>query len=110
MDVTFRKEKNAAIISVKGRMDALCFMDFEKILDDQIGAGETRFIIDFSDLDYISSAGLQCILAAAKKLEPRGGDLLLAGLKGTVREVFDISGFSSIFTITESLDSALAEP
>lgn len=109
MEVTFRKEKNATVISVKGRMDALCFMDFERILDEQIGAGENRFIIDFTDLDYISSAGLQCILAAAKKLEPRGGDLLLSGLKGTVREVFDISGFSSIFTIADSLDEALAQ-
>lgn len=108
MEVAFRKEKNTAIVSVTGRMDALCSMDFENILDEQIAAGETRFIIDFGGLEYISSAGLQCILTTAKKLEPRRGDLILAALKGTVKEVFEISGFSSIFTITDSVDSALA--
>jgi len=108
MEVVCRKEKNAAIVSVTGRMDALCSADFEKVLDEQIAAGETRFIIDFSGLEYISSAGLQCILSTAKKLEPRQGDLILAALKGTVKEVFEISGFSSIFTLAESVESALA--
>ncbi len=108
MDVALRKEKNAVIVSVKGRMDAVCTMDFEKVLDDQIAAGETRFIIDFSGLEYISSAGLQCILSTAKKLEPRQGEIVLAALRGTVKEVFEISGFSSIFPIFESVDAALA--
>ncbi|PKG31245.1 STAS domain-containing protein [Methanoregula sp.] len=108
MEVACRKEKNTVIVSVTGRMDALCSMDFEKILDEQIAAGETRFILDLSGLEYISSAGLQCVLTTAKKLEPRQGDLILAALKGTVKEVFEISGFSSIFTIAESVDSALA--
>ena len=39
MEVACRKEKNAAVVSVKGRMDAVCFMDFEKILDEQIASG-----------------------------------------------------------------------
>jgi len=109
METALRKEGNAVIVSVKGRMDAVCSMDFEKVLEDQIAAGETRFIIDFSGLEYISSAGLQCILSAAKMLEPKKGDLQLASLKGTVKDVFEISGFSSIFSIFDSVKSALAE-
>ncbi len=110
MEVALRKEKNVVIVSVTGRMDAVCTLDFEKTLEDQMAAGETRFILDFSDLEYISSAGLQCILSAAKRLEPREGEIELASLKGTVKEVFEISGFSSIFPIHESVEAALAAP
>ena len=109
METALRKEGNAVIVSVKGRMDAVCSMDFEKALEDQIATGETRFIIDFSGLEYISSAGLQCILTTAKMLEHKKGDLQLASLKGTVKDVFEISGFSSIFSIFDSVKSALAE-
>jgi len=108
MEVTLHKRKNVNIVSVKGRMDAVCTMDFEKILEEQIASGETLFIFDFSHLEYISSAGLQCVLMAAKRLEPREGAIALAALKGTVKEVFEISGFSSIFPIYESVDGALA--
>ncbi len=108
MEVALRKERNLVIVSVAGRMDAVCTLDFEKNLEDQMAAGATRFILDFSALEYISSAGLQCILSAAKKLEPLGGEIELAALKGTVKEVFEISGFSSIFPIHESVDAALA--
>jgi anti-anti-sigma factor len=109
MEVALRKEDNTMVVSVKGRMDAVSAADFEKILEDQLTAGETRFILDFNDLEYISSAGLQCILAAAKQLEPKQGQMVLAALKGMVREVFEISGFSSIFPIYESVDAALAD-
>jgi len=73
MEVALRKEDNTMVVSVKGRMDAVSAADFEKILEDQLTAGETRFILDFNDLEYISSAGLQCILSAAKQLEPKQG-------------------------------------
>ena len=109
MEVALRKEKNVVIVSVKGRMDAVCTMDFEKALEDQLALGETRFILDFSGLEYISSAGLQCILTTAKQLETGQGEMVLSALRGTVREVFEISGFSSIFTIYESVEAALAE-
>ena len=109
MEVALRKEDNTMVVSVKGRMDAVSAADFEKILEDQLTAGETRFILDFNDLEYISSAGLQCILSAAKQLEPKQGQIALAALKGMVREVFEISGFSSIFPIYESVDAALAD-
>ncbi|MDY7038828.1 MAG: STAS domain-containing protein [Thermodesulfobacteriota bacterium] len=109
MEIKTRKQDKATIISVKGRMDAVTSPEFEKELS-ELMAGEAKdFIIDFSELDYISSAGLRSILATTKKLKEKEGKLMLSTLQEAVKEVFEISGFSSIIPICESIDSALSQ-
>ena len=102
------KQKNTMIVFIKGRMDAISAPEFEKRMADWIEGGENRFLIDFSGLDYISSAGLRSILATAKNLNTKDGWICLAELKEVVREVFEISGFSSIIPIYDSMDQALS--
>ena len=108
MQMTVTNTEKAAIISAAGRMDAVTAPQFDKRLETLIAEGATRIIIDFRDLEYISSAGLQSILALAKRLEPVDGDVILCNLGGPVKEVFDISGFSIIFPIFDSLADARA--
>ena len=77
MEIQTRKEKNAVIISVKGRMDAVTAPEFEKSLSDFISKGELSFLLNFGGLEYISSAGLRSILATAKKLKEKQGKIAL---------------------------------
>jgi anti-anti-sigma factor len=107
MLIDLRKEGSSIVIAIKGRMDAVCAPDLDKLLDEEIKEGELFFIFDFSDLEYISSAGLQCILAAAKTLEGRQGRIALTSLRGTVKEVFEISGFDTLFPIYASVTEAI---
>jgi anti-anti-sigma factor len=107
MEINSRKEKNIPVVSVKGRIDAVTAPEFEKNMSDLISKGENNLIINFADLEYISSAGLRSILATAKKLKAEGGKMLFAGLQGPVEEVFKISGFYSIFSIFDSEAAAL---
>jgi anti-anti-sigma factor len=87
-------------------MDAVTAPEFEKAVETLMGEGETAFVVDMAELDYISSAGLRSILALAKKLKTDGGSLHLAALQDSVREVFDISGFSSIIPVFDSVEAA----
>jgi len=107
MLIDLRKEENSIVITIKGRMDAVCAPDLERLLDEKLKEDEHFFIFDFSDLEYISSAGLQCILAAAKTLEGRRGGIALTSLRGTVKEVFEISGFDTLFPIYDSVTEAI---
>jgi anti-anti-sigma factor len=107
MEISSRKEKNIPVVSVKGRIDAVTAPEFEKNMSEFILKGEINLIIDLSNLEYISSAGLRSILATAKKLKAEGGKMLFAGLQGPVEEVFKISGFYSIFSIFDSETTAL---
>jgi len=104
-----RKEKGAIIVSVKGRMDTVTAPDFEKQLSGWIDGGELIFIIDLSGLDYISSAGLRSVLVLTKKVKAKGGRLMLSSLQEPVKEVFEISGFSTIIPIRDSTNDALQE-
>ena len=107
MEIETEKGKNRIIVSVTGRIDAVTAPEFEKALLKQIVQGENKFLLNFNGLDYISSAGLRSILAAAQQLKPKGGNIIFAGLKGPVKEVFQISGFATMFKIFENWEDAL---
>jgi len=109
MEMSRRKEKNAVVLSVKGRLDAVTSPDFERELTGLIAQGETLFVLDFGKLDYISSAGLRSVLATTKRLKEKQGKLFLSSLRDVVKEVFEISGFSAIIPVYESLDLALSK-
>ena len=103
------KKKDCLIVSVEGRMDAISTPEFEQTLGGWIDEGDIRFIVDLAGLDYISSAGLRGILTSVKRIKAEGGQMVLTALHGTVKEVFEISGFNTIIPIFESVKDALQE-
>lgn len=108
MEIAKRKEKNVLVVSLKGRLDAVTSPVLEKDLMESMAGGEKILVVDLGELDYISSAGLRILLASTKRLKEMQGKLLLSSLKSVVKEVFEISGFSSIIPIHDSVDSALS--
>ncbi len=102
MNIAAKKESNALVVAVSGRMDAVTAPEFEKSISGSIAQGEKAFVINLSGLEYISSAGLRSILACAKRLKEQNGKLIFSGLQGHVKEVFAISGFHGIFKICDS--------
>ncbi|MEI8102287.1 MAG: STAS domain-containing protein [Chlorobium sp.] len=107
MNIQTTKVSTTMVVTVAGRLDAVTAPDYERRFTALIAEGEKRFIVDFEKLDYISSAGLRALLATAKRVKGISGEIALANIGGTVKEVFDISGFGSIFSMYESVDSAL---
>jgi stage II sporulation protein AA (anti-sigma F factor antagonist) len=97
-----------SVVRPQGRLDSVTSADFERDLLRNIDSGATRVLIDFSKLDYISSAGLRSVLLAAKRIRACGGRMSLCSLNRQIAEVFDISGFSSILDIQPSYDAAVA--
>ena len=74
-----------------------------------IGGGKIAFVVDFDGLDYISSAGLLGLLVTAKQLKGKGEQVRFANFKGTVKEVFDISGFGAIFQMDYTVEASLSK-
>ena len=64
-------------------------------------------MLDLSKVDYLSSAGLRSVLCLGKLTQANGGKLVLCGLKGAVREIFQISGFLGLFPVAETLVRAV---
>lgn len=108
MELNVKNVGKGTLVSVTGRMDAVTSPEFEKELGRLIDEGNVNFVIDLSELDYISSSGLRSVLATAKKLKGKNGQILLASLQAVVKEVFEISGFSTIIPIYGSVEEAMA--
>jgi anti-sigma B factor antagonist len=109
MEMTETKRGGATVVSVNGRIDATNAGSLEQRLLGLINGGEHRLVVDCAQLDYVSSAGLRALLVALKRLNAVGGKMALGGLKDEIREVFDIAGFSSIFSVHPTADDALAK-
>jgi anti-anti-sigma factor len=101
------KEKNMKIISLEGKMDAISAPEFEDQMGEWLEQGETSFIINLGEVNYMSSAGLRSILIVAKKLKEQNGKLIFVNLREEVQKIFRISGFSSMIPTYESLEAAL---
>lgn len=102
MEISVKRESGVVVGSLAGRLDAVTAPEFDKWFAERLQAGENRLALDMSGLEYISSAGLRSLLAAAKQIKASGGAIVLCGLSGTVEEVFKMSGFLSIFSVKES--------
>jgi stage II sporulation protein AA (anti-sigma F factor antagonist) len=96
-----------SVVCPQGRLDSVTSTNFERDLLKNIDSGATRLLIDFSKLDYISSAGLRSVLLAAKRIRASGGRMSLCSLNRQIAEVFDLSGFSSVLDIQSSYDEAV---
>ena len=107
MDITTRTQQDVSIVAFAGNLDSNTSPQAQQALDAILAGGGKKLVIDFSGLDYISSAGLRVLLGAAKKLSGAGSALRLFGLNDTVREVFQISGFSTILTVCTTEADAL---
>ena len=108
MQITTISNDNRITVAVSGRLDSNTSEDFGQQLDATIDAGQHKVIVDFSQLVYISSAGLRAILMAAKRLKVEDGMLVICGMERHITEVFEISGFLKILTVVDSLEGAEA--
>ena len=108
MQISVKTTNEVKILVFEGRLDTRTSPDAQQQLTRLIEAGDNRFLVNFEKLDYISSAGLRVLLAAAKQLKGVDGELRICSLNEVVTEVFDISGFTTIFKVfgseTEALD------
>ena len=95
------------VICPCGRLDAYNSSEIETKLNSLIDAAKVQLVVSFEQLDYISSSGLRVLLATLKKVRKQHGDIRLACLKSNIKEVFDMAGFSQLFTIVDNEETAV---
>jgi len=108
MEINIREVNSINIVEFTGNLDTNTAPEAESQINGLLDSGASKILVNFEDLNYISSAGLRVLLATAKKMLASGGSLKICSLNSTVQEVFDISGFSTILTLAENEADALA--
>ena len=99
MNISIKTAGDVKVLEFGGKLDHQTSPDAQEQITKLIETGERKILVNFENLDYISSAGLRILLVAAKQLKPDGGEILICNLNDVVREVFDISGFMTIFKV-----------
>lgn len=97
MEIIKKGEGKNLTVEVQGRLDTVTAPELENVFNESLDAVDD-LVIDFSNLEYISSAGLRVLLSTQKKMSSKGS-MKVTNVNDEVMEVFDITGFSSILTI-----------
>jgi anti-sigma B factor antagonist len=97
--MTIEKKQNGSAleIALEGRLDTMTSPELENELKNALPGAES-LTLDFSKLDYISSAGLRVLLSAHKTMSAKGG-MKVTHVNEVVQEVFEVTGFADILTI-----------
>ena len=97
MTITKNQNGTTLEIALEGRLDTMTAPELDTELNRNMPAAES-LVLDFSKLDYISSAGLRVLLSAHKVMSCKGG-MKVTNVNEIVQEVFEVTGFSDILTI-----------
>ena len=107
MDLREEQVGGVTIVQVKGRLDSTTSPMLGERLTAVLGAAKSRVLVDFSQLDYISSAGFRVLLQAAKRADENAAKLVLCGVSGKTRQLFDLGGFLDLFSITATREEGI---
>ncbi|MDA3890789.1 MAG: STAS domain-containing protein [Salinivirgaceae bacterium] len=107
MEITTKKHESCTIIEIKGRLNTTNFAELESEFNKLIDAGKRSLLVDCSALDYVSSSGLRVFLVALKALKKLNGKFVLCNLQEGILEVFEVSGFITIFEVYVTKEEAL---
>ena len=97
MEITINHGE-ALVISLNGRLDTTTSVELDKKMK-EIEITENLVILDFKDLEYISSAGLRVLLAIKRRLDPEGKTLEIHNINAVIKEVFSVTGFKNVLTV-----------
>ncbi len=106
-DVEVKTIVDAKILMIIPRVDASNAKNVETGLTELINGGTKKIVCNFAKNEYISSAGLRVFLSALKMMKKIGGQIVLCSLHPYVKEVFDMAGFSQLFTIYSTEEEAV---
>ncbi len=107
MEIRTEKQGNSTIFSLKGRLDSQTSTDVEKRILQAISEGSSHIILDFAELDYISSAGIRVLVHCHKELEKNRGKIFLTSVPKPIENVLYITGFLPYFKIYENQAQAI---
>jgi len=95
-------------VHVDGQLVITNRAELKDLVQERLGAGDRRFVIDFTQTPYIDSSGLGALVTIAKRIREEGGDVRLAGLNDDLRQLFELTKLDTLFSISATPDQALA--
>lgn len=107
VDIKEDKSGDILILRVKGRLDAISSPAAEKKVFECINNGQSKLLLDFAGVEYLSSAGMRMLLSTTKKLKAISGKLVVCSITTNVMDVLKMSGFDHVLELARSEEEGL---
>lgn len=104
LELANRTLEHAEVVAAKGRLDAVAAGLLDARCGDLLRSGCKCLVFDFNDLQFLSSDGLRTILGLSKRIRSGGGKLVFTGIRGPIRDMFDIAGFLDSFPVVDQVN------
>jgi anti-anti-sigma factor len=101
--------KDLWLVNVSGRLDQQETAIFETYLNNLLNEGHIHLLINLSEVIYVNSGGLRCLVTVWRQAQEHGGDVALCSLNERITQLFAVVGFSKVFKIYPSQDSAIQD-
>ncbi|WP_407392677.1 STAS domain-containing protein [Methanobrevibacter sp.] len=98
MNIIKNYNEKELTFSIEGRIDTITSQELDNEIQEEIGNFDS-LVMDFNDVEYISSAGLRVLIATQKKLKPENIPFIIKNVNDSVSEIFRMSGFDKILKI-----------
>jgi len=105
MDVIIKTKNDIVYVTIQGSIDSKTAGDLQAHITEKV-TDSKKVIIDFSAVDFMSSAGLRVLLMLYRQLNTVGGKVLLAGISDDIRDVMSMTGFINYFEVFNSVEEA----
>lgn len=106
-DVMRRDNQDISVLALKGFLDAHTYPHFEAELQKLVDEKRYKIVVDFQELNYISSAGLGVFMGFIETVRENAGDIKLCTLSPKVFKVFDLLGFPTLYEILPTENDAI---
>jgi anti-sigma B factor antagonist len=107
LNINVRSREQIAIVEPVGYLNAHTAKHFEEVIQKLIDQNQLRIVINCNKLDYIASAGLGVIMGFIDSIRENSGDIRMCSMNSTVHSIFDVLGFTELYSIFDSEDKAI---
>ena len=107
LELTDKQLGNAEVVAARGHLDRTTSRLLEAHCSGLLGAGKC-VVFDFKNLEFLSSEGLRTLLGLSKRIRGGGGKLVFTGIRGSIRDMFDIAGFLDAFPVVDQAEAGMA--
>lgn len=110
MDLSIQvvERSGRTVLLLAGELDVASAPALRRHLVEVLADGPVDLVADLSGVSFIDSSGLGILVGGVRRTRARGGDLVLCGLEGNVRDVVELTGLDRAFTVRATLEEALA--
>lgn len=105
--ISEQRKGNVLFLTLVGRLDAITSPDFEKDVISRVDSGDRNLVLDFNQIQYLSSGGMRSLLSISKKVDEASGKMVICNISNPILDLLKLAGFDYILSLTKTTEDAL---